>query len=407
MLQPHSRSLVILLGALTGLTALSIDMSLPALPTLAVVFEVDADQAALTLSMFLAGYSASQLFYGPIADRFGRRPPLLFGLALFAAGGVGCALSGTITQLVFWRLVQGVGACAGPILARAVVRDLYERRRSVQILSYMTLVMALAPLLAPILGGYLLLLHWRTIFGLLALIGLVILALTWSGLPESIPWRDHRATRPAELLCHLVDFGTRRVCIGYAFLVCFVFCGLFSYISGSPFVLIEVFGVPSNRFGYLFGLNAFALMAGALINARLARRLPTMTILRYGVALILVGGAVISVCAVLRLGGVAGIVGPMLIFVLGMGIVTPNAIAAAMEPVPRMAGFASSLIGCLQTAGGSLVGYIVGALYNRTALPMALAVGLSAALAGVTYFGFLGNLVDPMPAPYRQGGDSC
>jgi DHA1 family bicyclomycin/chloramphenicol resistance-like MFS transporter len=407
MLQPHSRALVILLGALTGLTALSIDMSLPALPTLAAVFAVDADRAALTLSMFLAGYSASQLFYGPIADRFGRRPPLLFGLALFAAGGVGCALSGTITQLVFWGLVQGVGACAGPILARTVVRDLYERRRSVQILSYMTLVMAVAPLLAPILGGYLLLLHWRAIFGLLALVGFAILGATWSGLPESIPWRDHRATRPAELLRHLVDFGTRRVCIGYAFLVCFVFCGLFSYISGSPFVLIEVFGVPSNRFGYLFGLNAVALMAGALINARLARRLLTVRILRYGVALILVGGAMISACAVFRLGGVAGIVGPMLIFVLGMGIVTPNAIAAAMEPVPRMAGFASSLIGCLQTAGGSLVGYIIGALYNRTAVPMALAVGLSAALAGVTYFGFLGNLAEPMPTPYRQGGNSC
>ena len=280
MLQPHSRSLVILLGALTGMTALSIDMSLPALPTLATVFAVNADQAALTLSMFLAGYSVSQLFYGPIADRFGRRPPLLFGLALFAAGGVGCALSGSIKELVLWRLVQGVGACAGPILARTVVRDLYERRRGVQILSYMTLVMAVAPLLAPLIGGYLLLVHWRAIFGLLAVIGLAILAATWSGLPESIPWRDPRATRPSELLRHLVDFGTRRVCVGYTFLVCFIFCGLFSYISGSPFVFIEVFGVPSNRFGYLFGLSAFALMAGALINTRLVRWVPPRTILR-------------------------------------------------------------------------------------------------------------------------------
>jgi len=407
MLQPHSRALVILLGALTGLTALSIDMSLPALPTLAAVFAVNADQAALTLSMFLAGYSASQLFYGPIADRFGRRPPLLVGLALFAGGGIGCALSGSIAQLVFWRLVQGVGACAGPILARAVVRDLYERRRGVQILSYMTLIMALAPLLAPILGGYLLLLHWRAIFGLLAVTGLGVLAVVWWGLSESIPWRDHRATRPSELLRHLVDFATRRVCIGYAFLVSFVFCGLFSYISGSPFVLIEVFGVSSSRFGYLFGLNAFALMAGALINTRLGGRLATATILRVGIALILVGGAAISACAVLGLGGLAGIVGPMLIFIVGMGMVTPNAIAAAMEPVPRMAGFASSLIGCLQTAGGSLIGYAIGALYDRTAVPMALAVGLSAALAGATYFGFLGRLVEPTPAPYRQGENSC
>ncbi len=404
MLQPHSRSLVILLGALTGMTALSIDMSLPALPTLAAVFAVNADQAALTLSMFLAGYSVSQLFYGPIADRFGRRPPLLFGLALFAAGGVGCALSGSIKELVLWRLVQGVGACAGPILARTVVRDLYERRRGVQILSYMTLVMAVAPLLAPLIGGYLLLVHWRAIFGLLAVIGMAILAATWSGLPESIPWRDHRATRPSELLRHLVDFGTRRACVGYTFLVCFIFCGLFSYISGSPFVFIEVFGVPSNRFGYLFGLSAFALMAGALINTRLVRRLAPAKILRFGVALILIGGAAISACAVFRLGGVAGIVGSMLIYILGMGMVSPNAIAAAMEPVPRMAGFASSLIGCLQTAGGSLIGYVVGALYDRTAVPMALAVGLSAALAGITYFGFLGSPVDQMPAPNRHGG---
>ena len=162
-------------------------------------------------------------------------------------------------------------------------------------------------------------------------------------------------------------------------------------------MFIEVFGVPSNRFGYLFGLSAFALMAGALINTRLVRRLAPARILRFGVARILIGGAAISACAVLRLGGLVGIVGSMLVYILGMGMVTPNAIAAAMEPVPRMAGFASSLIGCLQTAGGSLIGYVVGALYDRTAVPMALAVGLSAALAGVTYFGFLGSLAETVP----------
>jgi len=402
MMQPHSRALVVLLGALTGLTALSIDMSLPALPTFAEVFAVRADQAALTLSMFLAGYSVAQLFYGPLADRFGRRPPLLFGLALFAAGGVGCAVSNSITELVLFRLVQGVGACAGPILARTVVRDLYQRRRGVQILSYMTLVMSVAPLLAPILGGYLLLWHWRAIFGLLAVIGLLVLIAAWAGLPESIPRRNHLATRPSELLRNLVDFATRRVCVGYAFVVSFVFCGLFSYISGSPFVLIEVFGVPSNRFGFVFGLSAFALMGGALINTRLVPRKSASTILRFGVALILAGGVAISADAVFHLGGVAGIVAPMLVYVLGMGMVTPNAIAAAMEPVPRMAGFASSLIGCLQTAGGSLVGYAIGALYNRTALPMALAVGASAALTGITYFGFLSRLAEAAPAPDRQ-----
>src|SRR3954453_2352042 len=127
MLHAQSRGLILLLGGLTGLTALSIDMSLPALPTLQSVFGATADQAALTLSMFLAGYSVSQLAYGPLSDRYGRRPPLLAGLLLFTVGGVGCAISGSIGQLIWWRLLQGLGACAGPIIARAVVRDLYER----------------------------------------------------------------------------------------------------------------------------------------------------------------------------------------------------------------------------------------------------------------------------------------
>ncbi len=409
MLAHSRRAPILLLGALSGLTALSIDMSLPALPTLTTVFGTTAEKAALTLSMFLAGYSVSQLFYGPLADRFGRRGPLLVGLVLFTTAGIGCALSRSIVQLLLWRLVQGVGACAGPILARAVVRDLYDRRRAVQILSYLTLIMSVAPLLAPIVGGYLLLLHWRAIFATLALIGGAVLAATWFMLPESIPRRDPRATRPVELSRNLFDFLRRPVCIGYALLVCFIFCGLFSYISNSPFVLIEVFGIPSNRFGYVFGLTALALMTGALLNTRLVNRVASATILRLGVGLILAGGVGIVACATLRLGGVVGIVGPMLVYIVGMGMIVPHAIVAAMEPVPHMAGFASSLIGSLQTAGGGLVGYVVGALYDGTAMPLALAVGISAALAGLTYFAFLGRLAETRPGSRRQfrGEGSC
>ena len=409
MLQPRSRGLVLLLGALTGLTALSIDMSLPALPTLAAVFATSVDEAALTLSTFLAGYSVSQLFYGPAADRYGRRLPLIAGLILFTLGGVGCAASGSMGQLIACRLVQGLGACAGPILARAVVRDLYERRRGVQILSYMTLVMSVAPLLAPIVGGYLLRLHWRTIFALLAAVGLIVLAATWLGLPESIPERNRYAMRPGHLLRNVIDFFRRPACVGHALVVSFVFCGLFAYISGSPFVLIEVFGVPSDRYGYLFGLSAFALMAGAIANARLVHRVRAAVLLRLGIASILLGGALILLCAVLRLGGIAGVVGPMLLFVLGMGVVMPNAVAAAMEPVPHMAGFASSLIGCLQTAGGSIVGYLLGLLYDHTAVPMAVAIAASAAAAALAYFA-LASRSGSGPHPRLQnvaGESSC
>jgi len=403
MLRSGSPWLIVLLGALTGLTALSIDMSLPALPTLTSVFATSPEQAALTLSVFLLGYSVSQLFYGPLSDRFGRRPLILAGLVLFAAGGVGCAASGSIGQLVWWRLLQGVGACAGPILARAVVRDLFERQRAVQILSYMTLVMSVAPLFAPVIGGYLLLLHWRAIFALLAAIGLAVLGATWIGLEESLAARNAHATRPAEILRNLRDFLSRRVCLGYAFIVCFVFCGLFSYISGSPFVLIEVFGVPSERYGYLFGLGAFALMAAALANGRLAGRVEPAVLLRVAIVLLLLGGIAMLICAAFRLGGVAGIVAPMLIYMLGLGLAMPNAVAAAMEPVPHMAGFASSLIGCLQTAGGSITGYLLGLLYNGTAIPLALAVALSATFAALTYFGLLARPPRPAPQPTPRG----
>jgi MFS transporter, DHA1 family, multidrug resistance protein len=397
--QPRGRGApVLLLGALTGLTALSIDMSLPALPTLSAAFGTSADEAALTLSLFLAGYSLGQLFYGPLADRFGRRPPLLIGLVIFAASGIGCAASGGIVQLILWRLAQGMGACAGPILARAVVRDLYARRRASEMLSYMTLVMSVAPLLAPIAGGYLLLVGWRAIFATLAAIGIVVLGVTWRSLRETIPQRNHWATRPTELSRNLFDFLRRRVCIGYALLLCFVYCGLFSYISGSPFVLIEVFHVPSDRFGYLFGLSALAMMVGALINSRLVRWVAPAALLRCGVALLVAGGAAMVFCAALRLGGIAGVVGPMLVYVVGMGLVAPNAIAAAMEPVPHMAGFASSLIGALQTAGGGLAGYLLGLVYDHTALPMALAVGISASLAGLAYVAVIRPVADMQAA---------
>jgi MFS transporter, DHA1 family, multidrug resistance protein len=268
--------------------------------------------------------------------------------------------------------------------------------------------MSVAPLLAPILGGYLLLIGWRAIFASLAAIGLAVLAATWAGLGESVKRRDPHATRARELTRNLFDFLRRPACIGHALLVCFVFCGLFAYISSSSFVFIEVFGIPSDRFGYLFGLSAFALMTGAGINSRLAHRVRPGAILRFGVGLVVAGSGVMIACAALRVGGVAGIIGPILVYVLGMSMVTPHAIAAAMEPVPHMAGFASSLIGALQTAGGALVAYMIGALYNRTALPLALGVGISGALAGVTYFMFLSRLAAAAPPgrpPSQENGN--
>jgi DHA1 family bicyclomycin/chloramphenicol resistance-like MFS transporter len=381
MLVPGSRGFVVLLGALTGVTALSVDMSLPAMPVLTRVFATTPDRTQLTLSLFLLGFAVGQLFYGPLSDRFGRKPLLIGGLAIYTLAGIGCALASSIGQLVLLRLLQGLGACVGRVLVPAVVRDEFEPRRGAQLLSYVMLVVGLAPLVAPIIGGYLLrFLAWPAIFAVLAAFGAAVLLATAAWLGESIKWRNPEAVHPAVLLRNYGRFLTHRTCLGYALIGSFAFAGMFSYISGSPFVLIEVFGVATDAYGYFFALNAVAFMVGALLNGRLLRRRTPHQVLRLGLGLLVAAGALLFLCGILRWGGIAGIVVPMMGFATAVALILPNATAAAMEPVADMAGVASSLLGSLQMLSGSLAGYAVGAFYDGTATAMATCVGLAALL---------------------------
>jgi MFS transporter, DHA1 family, multidrug resistance protein len=389
MLAPTSRAFVVMLGALTALTALSVDMSLPALPRLAAVFATTPDKAQLTLSVFLIGFAIGQLAYGPVSDRFGRKPVLLFGLVVYTIGGIGCAFAGTIDQLILFRLLQGIGGCVGRVMGPAIVRDEFHAQQGAQVLSYVTLVMALAPLVAPVIGGYLLVIaDWQAIFVVLAAFGTVVLAVIAARFGESSKHRDPQATEIATLLRNYGRFLAHRACLGYALINCFVFAGLFSYISGSSFVFIEVFGLPSQVYGILFGVTATAFMAGASLNGRFVRRRAPHIVLRVGLAIVLVGGAAMLACAVAASEalGIAGVLVPIVVYVFGMAFVFPNATAAAMEPMPRMAGVASSLLGSSQMATGSLAGYLVNRFYDRTPLAMATGIAASAALACLTYW---------------------
>jgi DHA1 family bicyclomycin/chloramphenicol resistance-like MFS transporter len=377
---------VVLLGALSALAPIAVDMNLPALPLFTSVFRTSPEQVQLTLSVFLLGFAVGQLVYGPFSDRLGRRPVLLFGLSLFAVAGAGCALSASIEQLVAFRLLQGLGACVGPVLARAIIRDLFERQAAARLISYVTLVLGLAPLLAPIAGGYLLV-HsgWHAIFVAQALAAAALLAATWRWLGESIRARDPWATSPARLVENYVRFLSTPVCLRYAVMIACVFAGMFAYISGSPFVLIEVFGVPSDRYGYFFALTALSLIVAAFSNGRLVRRLAPETLLRAGVVIVVAAGVVIIVCALTRTGGIAGVMVPMMMYVFGFGLVMPNATAGALEPHPAMAGVASSLLGAFQMAGGALAGYAVNALYRGTPVAMAGCVAAMGALTGLVF----------------------
>jgi DHA1 family bicyclomycin/chloramphenicol resistance-like MFS transporter len=390
MLLPGSRGFVLLLGALSAVAAMSTDMNLPTLPTLSVVFNASPDAVQLTFSLFLVGYGASMLVGGPLSDRFGRKPVLVGGLAIFTLASIGCLVSPSLDWLIFFRLVQGVGACVGRVLTPAMVRDLFDRHRGAQMLSYVTQVMALAPLVAPILGGYLLkFADWRAIFGVLTLFGAVLLLVTWRQLRETIPQRDRTGTSLVQVIRNYSRFLAERSATAHMFTTMFLFAGLLAYISGSPFVIIDVFGVGSDSFGFFFALTALALMGSAAVNGRLVKRLSPDALLRAGLLISLLAGLCLFALGTLRIGGVMGIVLPMMLYMIGFALAMPNATAAAMQPLPEMAGLVSSMLGCSQMLCGSLLGYLVGRFYDHTATSMVTAIAVMAVAACLAHFGLL------------------
>jgi DHA1 family bicyclomycin/chloramphenicol resistance-like MFS transporter len=386
MLRPGSPAFTALLGALTAMTAFATDMSLPALPALGRAFDAPPERVQLTLSLFLLGYGGGQLFYGPLSDRFGRRPMLLAGLVIYTLCGFACALAPSIEVLLLARLVQGLGGCVGPILGRAIVRDHWSGVRAAQTLSYVTFVFALAPMVAPLLGGALLeRFGWQAIFFAFGIFGVLLMICTWLGFAESLAVPDPRALELARLAANARRFFASRRCVGYMLVNSFLFAGVFAYISASPFVFIEVYGVTPGRFGLYFAMGALGIMAGALVNSRLLRRRPPERVLRLGLFLVVLAAAAIPALVWTGRGGPLSFAVAMTVYVFAQGLIMPNAIAAAMEPLRDMAGMGASFLGAMQMLAGSAAGYGVNALYDGTALPMAAWVAAMASGALLSY----------------------
>ena len=350
-----SRRWVATLSAMTAVTALSIDMSLPAQPALARAFDVSESTAQLTLSLFLAGFAAAQILAGYLSDVLGRRRVIIGGLALFTIAGVACALAPTIELLLACRVLQGIGGAAAPVVARAMVRDTQPGAQAARLLSTMLAALAIAPTVAPIVGGGLLsVFGWRAIFVTLAGCGLVLLTLATTTLVETLP-PERRAAHG--LVRNFATFlrtpGTRLPML----VSCASFAGQFAYISDSPFVLIEHYEVPTSHFGFYFGASAIALMAGSLGGGAMLRagRSPRVMLV-LGTSLLLAGGALVVVGTRTDL-GIAGFMVPILVYFLGIGLASPSATALAMEPVPQLAGTASAAVGSLQLLAGAFSGY--------------------------------------------------
>jgi DHA1 family bicyclomycin/chloramphenicol resistance-like MFS transporter len=367
--------LALILGALTAMGPLAIDMYLPALPTIARELQTTPASVQVSLAVYFVGIAVGQAFYGPLSDRWGRKPSLYFGLTLFVVSSAGCALADDVGTLIVLRFLQALGGCAPLVIPRAVVRDYFDQRESVRMLSVLILVMGVAPILGPLIGGQLLVnLGWRSVFWALAGYAVVWLAIVVLALPESLPAARRQRQRLAEVMAVYGRLLVDRSYMGYVLAGGLVFSGLLAYIAGSPFVFIELFGVPPDRYGLFFGANAIGIITASQVNRWLASRVDAGRIVSIVLTVAMTAGFVLVVDAYTGAGGFAGILVPLFVFIACHGFVMPNTTALAMAPHGRIAGSASALLGTLQFVLGATAGTLVGVLGDGTAVPFAAVI---------------------------------
>lgn len=379
-----SALLAVLVVALTALGPLSTDFYLPALPAIARALDTDSAGVQLTLSVYLLGFGAGQLLVGPLSDRFGRRPVMLWGMLVFVLASVVCALADSITTLVVARLLQAFGACAGPVLGRAVVRDIYGPAESARMLSHVSTATALAPLLAPLFGGWLTALWgWRATFVALTVYAVMLMLAVWLLLKETNRHPDPHAMRPARMWENYRTLLADPVYRSALLIGCGAFAALFSFISGSPFVFIEHFGMSPQQMGLAFGLNVTGFMLGSTLSARLSRRIGPSRLIRQGVWLGAACGIALAVLALVGPQHVAAVMVPMWGVTAAIGLILPNATALGLAGYPKMAGAAASLMGFVQMGLGAGAGMLVGhgVQSGTSALGLTVAAGMLFSLA--------------------------
>lgn len=374
--------MIIMLGVFTAFAPLSIDLYLPGMPAMEADFGVSAGLVQQSLSLFFVGLAGGQLLYGPLADRFGRRYPLLAGSLIYLAAGLLCALAPSIEWLLAGRLLQGFGAAAGPVIARAIVRDVYAGRRAAQVMSFVILVMTLAPLIAPVVGGWLTTaLGWRANFWALVAFAVICLVMLLMALPETHPAERRPRTALRHLFAGYLPILRDRAALAYLGAGGMAFAALFAYVAGSPFVYTRVFGVAESNFGYFFALNVIGLLIGNLVNSRL--------VMHFGQQIMLTAGVLVMATAsvsmlVMALAGITEqwLITPALFVALGtVGIIAANTVSGLLDRHPRHAGAASALFGVAQFGLGALSAVGVGLVSVGPLLTMTLVMAAAALVA--------------------------
>ena len=370
-------SWLLILGALTAIGPLSIDMYLPAFAAIEQSLTAPAGSAELTLAGFFIGMACGQLVWGPLSDRFGRKPPLYAGLALFALASLGCALTNDITALTAWRVLQALGGSAGMVISRAVVRDRCSARESARAFSTLILVMGLAPILAPIIGGWVVtLVGWRAIFFMLFAFALACLLAIRLGLQESHSNRHEPPLNAQRIASDYASLFSSRAFLGYTLSGGLAMAGMFAYIAGSPFVLIQLGGIAPQHFGWAFGFNALGFIAASQLNARSLKSIAPTRMLRRALWLPALAGLTLLGLTLSSLASLPLTLLCMFVYVSSLGFIAPNSSASALATFGQRAGTASALMGALQFGLATLTGIGISQLHDGTALPLASLLAL-------------------------------
>lgn len=377
------KAFMVILGVLMAFTSLSTDIYLPAMPVMADELHGNAE---LTVTGFLVGFAIAQLVWGPVSDRIGRRMPLFIGMVLFVIGSIGCAMSQTMEQVVFWRVFQALGACTGPMLARAMIRDLYSRTEAAKMLSTLMVIMAVAPIIGPLLGGQLLKIgSWHSIFWLLAVIGALMFAMVFR-LPETLPDTGHNSVSIWHAFANYRMLLANGPFMRYTLSLTFYYTAVYAFIVASPFVYINYFGIDAQHYGLLFGLNILGVMGLSMINRYLVVRFSLDALLRTATGVAALAALLLAVVVKADMGGIVGIVVPVFVAFTMNGVIAASATAAALDSVPKMVGSASALIGALQYGSGIVSSIMLAVFSDGTPWPMAWMMALFMVLGAVMAF---------------------
>jgi len=382
MLRPGSLALTTLLAMLTGLGPLSMDMYLPSLPDIARVLQAPTARVQLTISSYLIGFAVGQVIYGPLSDRYGRRPVLLGALILYATATLVCAATQSIDTLIAARFVQAIGGSGSIVLARAMVRDLYSGVRAGRELSLMGSIMGFAPIMAPMIGGILqTAFGWRASFILLGGIAVIAIAVVGRLLPETL---HRRASEPISLSSLSRNYGAvlrHRGFLAYLGIITVTYAGLFAWVAGGSVVLQGVYGLSAFAFGFTFAIGAAGYVVGTMIAARRVLRLGLDRTIGLGVVLVAAGGLAVAAVVAAGIPNAVWLVAAMALYLAGLGLSMPQAMAGALTPFPDRAGTASSLMGFVQQTVAAIVAAAVGAYLGRSAWPVAGVVAVMGCLA--------------------------